>query len=170
MYSLLTLQTYLQSNLITIVNVILVVVILFALLLNKGISDTVKSFLASFVFGGFQKTVIGIASLILIVMLVLLGISMGYSSLKTPWPPSIGNCPDYWIDTNGDGSNCVNTLNLGNQGTPNSMNFNTNTFTGSGGNCSKYQWSNNTGLSWDGITYGSYNPCVPKPKPSSWLI
>jgi len=167
--SLLTVESYLQSNLITIVSFILVVVIIIALLLNKGISDIVKSFISSFIFGEFQKMVIGIASIILMIVLVILGISMGYSAAGAAWPPTIGNCPDYWIDTNGDGSNCVNTLKLGNQGTPNSMNFNSSTFSGKGSNCNKYQWSNNTDVSWDGITYGSYNPCLPKPTPRPWL-
>jgi len=167
--SLVTVESYLQSNLITIVTYILVVAIIILLLLNKGIADTVKSFFSAFVFGDFQKMVIGIASVILMIVLVILGISMGFSSAGKAWPPSIGNCPDYWIDSNGDGSNCVNTLNLGNSGTPNTMNFNYGQFSGSGGNCSKYQWSTNTGVAWDGITYGAYNPCLPIPTPKPWF-
>jgi hypothetical protein len=165
--SLVSIQSYLQSNLITIVTYILVLAIIVLLLLNKGISDTVKSFFAAFVFGDFQKMVIGIASVILMIVLVILGISMGYSSTGQVWPPSIGNCPDYWIDTNGDGSNCVNTLNLGKEGTPGVMNFNSSTFAGS--NCNKYRWSNNTNIVWDGITYGSDNPCLPKSTPKPWF-
>ena len=39
------------------------------------------------------------------------------------------------------------------------MDFTTSSFTGSDGLCSKYNWANNCGVTWDGITYGVKNPC-----------
>jgi hypothetical protein len=166
--SLITIQGYIQSNLVSIVIFIIVLAVLVALSLNKNVSSILVSIFTP-TLGDFQKTVIFLASLILMILLVVLGISMSYSKASISWPPTVGNCPDYWIDTNGDGSNCVNTLNLGNSGTPNTMNFNTASFKGSNGNCRKNKWANHASVSWDGINYGVYNPCVPKPTPSSWL-
>ena len=39
------------------------------------------------------------------------------------------------------------------------MNFNNAPYTGTTGACAKYNWANNCGVSWDGITYGVNNPC-----------
>lgn len=121
----------------------------------------------------FQKIIIIIAVILLIISLVLIGIFMNNNKTAEQWPPLIGDCPDYWIDTSGNGSKCVNVKNLGkcksssDPGTF-SMDFTTSEFTGSQGLCNKYKWATSTcGVSWDGITYGVENPCPQPPPPLS---
>lgn len=113
----------------------------------------------------FQKIVLVIAIIILLALLVFIGISLKSQQLNN-WPPVIGDCPDYWVDTSGNGGNCVNVKNLGTcpstiSGKPLIMDFSGSTYTGSSGLCNKYNYAKNCGLSWDGVTYGGSdnNPC-----------
>ena len=45
------------------------------------------------------------------------------------------------------------------------MDFNTPYFRGSDGTCNKYKWAKSCDLTWDGITYGVANPCIPPNQP-----
>jgi len=120
----------------------------------------------------FQKIVVIIAIILLIVCLVFIGIALTKSGSASQWPPIVGSCPDYWYDTSGNGSNCVNVQNLGTCSSggngvvpinmPNAkiaMNFNVAPYVGSAGTCAKYQWATKCGVTWDGITSGVVNPC-----------
>ena len=114
---------------------------------------------------GFQKIVLFAAVIILIITLVVIGIALSYAKNEENWPPMIPECPDYWIiDGSGNNTRCINVKDLGTC-PPQSgkkhlnMNFNIPAFTGSNGNCAKYTWAQNCGISWDGITYGVSNPC-----------
>jgi hypothetical protein len=61
----------------------------------------------------------------------------------------IANCPDYWIDTKGDGTECVSTGPNITQTCTGTMNF-------SGNSCDKLnKVLPCTGIVWDGITYGT---------------
>jgi len=105
----------------------------------------------------FYTIVLTIAIILLIALLIFIGIALKSKSSQM-WPPVIGDCPDYWVDTSGNGGNCENVKNLGT--CPANMNFTGSSFSGSGGNCSKYQWATSCGVTWDGITYGVINnPC-----------
>ena len=106
---------------------------------------------------GFQKIVLIAAIIILIIALIFIGMALSYSQDKH-WPPIVPQCPDYWeADGSGNNSTCTNVKNLG---TCNSvMNFNSAPYTGASGTCAKYNWANNCGVTWDGITYGVNNPC-----------
>ena len=114
----------------------------------------------------FQKIILIIAIIILIVALFLIGISIRSAKRNTTWPPVIPNCPDYWfIDGSGNNIKCINKRNLGtckpSSGTKHlTMDFNVPPYIGSNGNCAKYTWANNCGLAWDGINYGINNPCA----------
>jgi len=101
-----------------------------------------------------QKTILGIAVFILMICLIAEGVIMSSAiGGKQTWPPSVSNCPDYWIDVCGNGTVCLqknsgNTLNFGGPTT----------------SCAKYQASTaSTGqygyLPWDGINYGVSSPC-----------
>ena len=113
---------------------------------------------------GFQKLILFIAIVILIIALVFIGIALSYSKDKQ-WPPMVPECPDYWtVDGSGNNTTCVNVKNLGTCPPQNgmrylTMNFNTPAFSGSNEMCSKYTWAKKCGVSWDGITYGANNPC-----------
>ena len=115
----------------------------------------------------FQKSVLMIAIIFLIILLVLIGIALSESSSEIVWPPIVGNCPDYWVDLSGNGSQCFNSHRLGtcSQYIPtkddkNTMDFNQDPYNGSNGECSKYRWATACNLTWDGITYGVQNPCT----------
>jgi hypothetical protein len=114
---------------------------------------------------GFQKIVLYAAIIILIISLVFIGITLSYAKDSKAWPPIVPNCPDYWaIEGSGDNARCINVKDLG-KCKPNgkdkhlSMNFNDSPYVGDKGLCSKYEWANRCGVSWDGVNYGVNNPC-----------
>ena len=105
----------------------------------------------------FQKIVLTIATILLIVILVVIGVSLSKASVEDTWPPIVGECPDYWVDMSGNGEACFNSHSLGrcnipSEGNANTMNFNQSPFTGDNGECSKYNWANTCQITWDGIT------------------
>ena len=51
----------------------------------------------------FQRFVLIVAIIILILLLLFIGFTL-YKARKEIWPPLIGDCPDYWIDISGNGS------------------------------------------------------------------
>ena len=114
----------------------------------------------------FQKIVLIIAIIILICLLIFISISIK-NNLTEDWPPVIGDCPDYWVDTSGNGGNCINVKNLGTcpsttKGQQLSADFSGSHYNGSAGLCAKWNFARNCNLTWDGITYGgaSDNPCI----------
>jgi hypothetical protein len=117
--------------------------------------------------GGFQKIVILILLGLLIIILLFVGLSLSNTNKKT-WPPIVGDCPDFWLDSAGDGSKCENIKDLGtcNGGvTPGKhliMDFTVAPYNGTDSLCKKYTWANGCGLNWDGVTNLSSNPCLTK--------
>jgi len=114
--------------------------------------------------GSFQKIILVCAIVILIISLIFISFALISHQKNEPWPPVIGDCPDYWVDTSGNGARCVNVKNLGTCSPGNgqqylTMDFTTSAFSGSKANCAKYKWANSCGVSWDGINYGVPNPC-----------
>lgn len=114
---------------------------------------------------GFQKIVLFIAIIILIILLVFIGIALYYMNASTEWPPMVPQCPDYW-DADGSGNNttCTNIQDLGSCPAQSGqkhliMNFNSPAFSGANSACTKYTWAQKCNVSWDGITYGVNNPC-----------
>ena len=131
---------------------------------------------------GYQKMILQIFFVIFLLCMVILF----FVTINRPienWPPKISNCPDYWVDTSGNGAHCVNVQYLGtcskiknktsfiqedpdiskqnnNFENAETMNFSISPYTGSQGNCKKYTWAKGCGISWSGITYGTEkNPC-----------
>ena len=109
------------------------------------------------------QTIISITALVvLIIVLVIIAVTLYRGQKQQQWPPVLGDCPDYWMDTSGNGGNCVNVKNLGTcksrNGKPYSMNFNGPAYTGAEGTCAKYKWATKCGVTWDGITYGVPTP------------
>jgi hypothetical protein len=97
-----------------------------------------------------------VAGILLIIIFILIAISYNNSNSKAEWPPLMNNCPDYFIDINGDGSSCYNSKSLG-KDVGNYIDFKDNYPT----SCDKYTFCNTNLLTWDGITYGygKKNPC-----------
>lgn len=62
----------------------------------------------------FQSKVVGVACVVLILMLSLIGYLLANSKREAKeWPPTIAVCPDYWEDATGTGKHCTNPHNLG---------------------------------------------------------
>jgi hypothetical protein len=118
----------------------------------------------------FNKIVLGIAILLLIVILSYTGIIMAYYKKNTgSFPPNSATCPDYWTY---DGTNChAPTNGIMNKGNPMGLNpaprtipppngtmeqFNpTDSSWISGGKnaiCSQRQWAIANNIEWDGVT------------------
>jgi hypothetical protein len=112
----------------------------------------------------FQKLILVSAIIILIVVLVIIGFTLSKQKKDEYWPPIVGDCPDYWVDLEGNGAACYNAHKLGkcnipSKGNKNTMNFTVSPFLGDGGTCAKYKWADRCGVTWDGITSGVVNPC-----------
>jgi hypothetical protein len=112
----------------------------------------------------FQKTVLIIATILLIIILVVIGVTLSKTIENENWPPVVGECPDFLVDMSGNGEACFNSKSLGrcnipSEGNPNTMNFNQSPFTGDNGECSKYNWATACKITWDGVTSGVKNPC-----------
>ena len=107
----------------------------------------------------FQKTILSIAVIVLILALIFISIML-YNTKKGEWPPIVPQCPDWWKASTDSSGNiiCKNVKNLGTC----SADFNPNdaTYSGSTGPCNKYTWATGCGISWDGVTYGVDNPCA----------
>ena len=98
----------------------------------------------------FQKVVINIALVILVIMLLFIGYTMYNSKLTEKYPPHVAQCPDYWKVTGKNG--CDNVMNLGT--CPGTMNFDGPDWLGSQGLKKKREWAKGCGVVWDGVTYG----------------
>lgn len=100
---------------------------------------------------------------VILLVMVILWYFVRKASYAQKFPPSVGNCPDYWEDLTGDGSACYNKKKIGTC-PPASyndtydkkavMNMKKFPFDGPNSMCAKYTWASNCGLTWDGLTYG----------------
>ena len=101
---------------------------------------------------GFNRTVITIALIILIITLIAFGITIYHSKQKTLWPPETSECPDYW-DVVGKNSCKVNQT-LGNTGNGSCQfqSFEDSKYKGNGGRREKCEWAKQCGIYWDGIS------------------
>ena len=103
----------------------------------------------------FQKTLLVIASIVLIVSFMVISIMIYKTKQKDKWPPIVSKCPDWWIQDE-DGK-CINSKNIGTCSGP--YDPNDSKYTGSDGPCERYKWATGCGAAWDGVTYGVDNPC-----------
>ena len=98
----------------------------------------------------FQKIVLVVAIIILIMMLTFIGYALYSHRFARKFPPVTAECPDYWVAKNKE---CTNPKNLGK--CKGSKNFNSKTYQGHTGDCAKSTWANNCNVSWQGITNNS---------------
>lgn len=106
----------------------------------------------------FKKRVIGTAIGLLIFAILLIGILLYTGGGGEQWPPVVSECPDYWIDrvdNDGEAKKCFNVHDLGKSSCEKTMDFSTEQWTGSTGDCRKYKWAKNCNVTWDGITNNS---------------
>ena len=106
--------------------------------------------------GPFQKTITMIALSILFVALIFVAVMLVVQANNPgKFPPYSSTCPDYWDMKKEDDTHvCVNTNNLGNidHGGCQQMEPHNDIFKGSSGECNKYRYAKECGLTWDGIT------------------
>ena len=126
----------------------------------------------------FYIIVLGIALVILIIILAIIGVGMKNNKGAGDWPPVEATCPDYWtIDGSGNciipknGSRNTGSIYSGNTiastfssttkgyfastqttSTPN-IDFNDLYYI----TCNKQKWAKTNGIYWDG--YSNYNNC-----------
>ena len=131
----------------------------------------------------FHLVVLSVATVLLILVLIFIGLLMDKGDKNLAYPPSYGTCPDYWTLST-DGSKCIiptfqNNINVGsmydnnteqltqyvvqtpgfsydmsNNIVTNYIDFNNAGWTGM---CSKKEWANMLGVVWDGVS--NYNEC-----------
>ena len=95
----------------------------------------------------FQKIVLVVAIIILILMLTFIGYALYSHRFNLKFPPVTAECPDYWVAKKKE---CTNPKNLGKCKGP--KNFNSKAYKGHDGDCAKSKWANNCGVTWQGIT------------------
>jgi hypothetical protein len=114
----------------------------------------------------FKKKVVLFVLVVLAIVLFIMAYAINKKTNDIKWPPYVANCPDYWLDLASNGSSCFNQHGLGTCAIPtashkNTVNFTNKAYTGSEGECNKKKWSENCGVTWDGISYGygNHDPC-----------
>tara|TARA_Y100000389_G_scaffold122599_1_gene119931 strand:+ start:4528 stop:4929 length:402 start_codon:yes stop_codon:yes gene_type:complete len=121
----------------------------------------------------FNRYVLIIALVSLIISITAYAYSISYSLGEYVFPPNISTCPDYWdISTNLNNTSCIyrginpsktdNNSNINNHNDSNIVwNSENNTITLPTTNnnkafyCDAYEWSSNSNISWNGITNSS---------------
>ena len=72
-----------------------------------------------------------VAIVLLVLCLIFIGVSLYNSKYNTQFPPVVADCPDYWLDmSEGDGSRCVNRMDLGSSSSSKEMDFSGSFWTG----------------------------------------
>lgn len=127
----------------------------------------------------FHLIAIGVASLILVVALVLIGVLLINGNKSYSFPPLANTCPDFWYqssnicqfptvgrknsikDMNSLKSSNTPGLQTDNKGTKLGIDFTHAGWSSYGGKtdpaCAKKLWCNQHSIYWDGIT--NYNKC-----------
>jgi len=111
----------------------------------------------------FQKSVLTISVIVLIISLIILGFFLAKSLFEDSYPPIISDCPDYWDVTYNENDEVVckntSTINKGRGDVPRGEcnDYPVNKFLNSGSQnkdilCEKYKWSKKCDITWDGIT------------------
>lgn len=102
----------------------------------------------------FQKIILIIAGILLVLTLIGFGISLRNKKYKTKFPPVISQCPDYWeFQKDNTGANiCVNVKDLGKSNCNKRMNFQEGKWVGKDGICNRKDWARNCNIVWDGVT------------------
>ena len=102
----------------------------------------------------FQKIILIIAIVLLIIVLAMFGYAMYNNKQTEKYPPVQSECPDYWKVVRGkDGIPiCKNVKNLGSANCDKEKDFTKFPFIGSKGDCNRQKWARTCGVTWDGIT------------------
>lgn len=97
----------------------------------------------------FQKTVMTIAVVLLIVSLLFIAVILYNAKSNTQYPPEMGTCPDYWKLDPSTGM-CDNVKSLGT--CMGKKSFSGPDWQGAEGLAKKNAWAKSCGLVWQGVT------------------
>ena len=105
----------------------------------------------------FQKIILWISLILLILVLLMFGFALYNKKDEDQFPPVQAECPDYWkVQRGGDGvPMCLNVKGLGSDNCQKEMDFSKFPYIGSKGACMKQKWARKCGVTWDGITNAS---------------
>ena len=117
---------------------------------------------------GFEKKVLIIAGIILVVSLVLVLIFILMSKGNQKYPPVESECPDYWelgpVSDDNQKLVCKNVKGLGEgwsgQSTDETIDPNTREFQGVDGLCNKQNWARQYNVTWEGVTEPTKDACI----------
>jgi len=99
----------------------------------------------------YQKIVLGIFGILLVVILVAYGIMLYNASYTDTYPPVQADCPDWWLSKNENNKMiCENDQQLGKCG--NSIELDNPEWQGADHICKKKKWAEGCDITWDGIT------------------
>jgi hypothetical protein len=113
--------------------------------------------------GNFNRTVLLVASVLLILGLIIIGFFIVKSVQDSAYPPVISDCPDYWnvnYDPVTQKKICTNnSINPG-PTTNECRNYPVSLFSANGSSeadiiCAKNKWAKSCNIHWDGITNNS---------------
>jgi hypothetical protein len=118
----------------------------------------------------FQSIVLKIAIVIFIICMIFIGTILYQNKYSAVYPPVGSECPDYWLNredkdapTSGVDPQpkelCYNVKNLGNASCNKEMDFTTDYWQGTQGDCRKLEWARKCDLTWDGITNNDTIKC-----------
>ena len=103
-----------------------------------------------------QKIMLLIASILLILTLIGIGVALYNKKYDDKYPPVVSKCPDYWVDqspnSQQNGSKCYNIKNLGKDECKKVMDFTDSMWLGRSGMCNKKRWARHCDITWDGIS------------------
>jgi len=113
--------------------------------------------------GNFNRTVLIVATILLILGLIIIGFFIVKSIEDSEYPPVISDCPDYWNVTYDGAGKIVcrnNSINSGNNVDNVCNNYPAGDFTADGSSeadkiCLKHRWAKKCAIHWDGITNNS---------------
>ena len=108
----------------------------------------------------FNKIVLTIATVVLSISLLSLGIFLNKTMFEDSYPPVSSDCPDYWdVSFNSNNETICENISTINRGSQSSdcRSKAVNMFSANGSNindvlCEKYTWAKDCGIAWDGIT------------------
>ena len=115
---------------------------------------------------GFEKKVLIIAGIILVVSLVLVLIFILMSKGNQKYPPVESECPDYWEleEVNNKKLLCKNVKGLGEgwsgESTEVTIDPNRQDFQGVDGLCNKQNWAREHNVTWEGVTEPTKDACI----------
>lgn len=102
--------------------------------------------------------------------MIFIGTILYQNKYSAIYPPTSSDCPDYWLNKEDKDAStssidpdpkqlCYNVKNLGRPSCDKEMDFTTDYWQGTQGDCRKIEWANKCDLTWDGITNNDTIKC-----------